>query len=154
MPPLGTPVNRLASSVRVRRGELGLSVDEAARRGSISAVTWTRVERGQPVRNVSYRGIERALGWSLGSADAIMEGGDPTPDVRGDVTRGAGGADDQSSRHSSQSDIMISAIWNSDLPDDDKLELIEVLRAERNEADRRVMDRLVERKRLRQRYAS
>jgi transcriptional regulator with XRE-family HTH domain len=66
----------LAERVRRRRLALGWSIDEAAERGSMSPTTWTRVEEAKKVRDLTYAGIERALGWQPGSVDQIAEGGE------------------------------------------------------------------------------
>ncbi|MGR6922667.1 helix-turn-helix domain-containing protein [[Actinomadura] parvosata] len=67
----------LAERVRRRRLALGWSIDEAAERGSMSPTTWTRVEEAKRVRDLTYAGIERALGWQAGSVDQIADGGEP-----------------------------------------------------------------------------
>ena len=66
----------LAERVRRRRLTLGWSIDDAAERGSMSPTTWTRVEEAKKVRDLTYAGIERALGWQQGSVDLIAEGGE------------------------------------------------------------------------------
>lgn len=50
---------------------------EAADAGDITKDTWQRIEEGQPAREKSYLGVERALGWAVGSCIAIAEGGEP-----------------------------------------------------------------------------
>lgn len=49
----------------------------AAEAGGITKDTWQRIEEGQPARPTSYLGVERALGWAVGSCMAIAEGGEP-----------------------------------------------------------------------------
>lgn len=50
---------------------------DAAEAGGITKDTWQRIEEGQPAREKSYLGVERALGWAIGSCIAITEGGEP-----------------------------------------------------------------------------
>jgi hypothetical protein len=115
--------------------------------------TWIAAETG--TRRTSphlYAGIETALFWEPGSVEAILGGGTPTEIADDDPRRVVDAA------QAEHSDTMIAAIWNSDLDPDDKLELINILLSEREEAraqaDRRTLDRLAERVRLRRRYAS
>lgn len=69
----------LGETVRVRRRDLRLSKEEAARRGGMSVKTWTSVEEGRAVRDTTYVGIEDALEWERGSVGAVLDGSDPTP---------------------------------------------------------------------------
>jgi transcriptional regulator with XRE-family HTH domain len=69
---------RLASSVATRRLQLNLSILRAADLAGVSKDTWKRVERGEPVRHVTYDKIESALGWTAGSCRKIMNGGEAT----------------------------------------------------------------------------
>lgn len=68
----------LGETVRNRRLALGLSKEEAARRGGMSVKTWTSVEKGDVVRDVTYAGVDKALRWESGSAEAVLDGNDPT----------------------------------------------------------------------------
>lgn len=71
---------RLGRYVRRRRLELGLSIDEArAAGGGMSATTWSRVEKGLKVRDLTYGGVDQALKWITGSSDETLAGGEPTP---------------------------------------------------------------------------
>lgn len=70
---------RLAAAVKRRRLELELARLAAAQAAGISKDTWQKVEEGQPVREMSYAKIDKALGWASGSCDLIMSGGDPIP---------------------------------------------------------------------------
>lgn len=67
----------LGEQVRVHRLAQGLSKEEAARRGGMSVKTWTSVEEGGVVRDVTYAGVDRALGWQPGSAEAVLDGNEP-----------------------------------------------------------------------------
>jgi transcriptional regulator with XRE-family HTH domain len=69
----------LGETVQERRLDLGLSKEEAARRGGLSVKTWTSVETGQKVRPTTYVGVEDALEWKRGSVSAVLDGGDATP---------------------------------------------------------------------------
>lgn len=69
----------LGETVLARRLDLGLSKEEAARRGRLSVKTWTSVENGKEVRLTTYVGVEDALDWKRGSVGAVLDGGDPTP---------------------------------------------------------------------------
>lgn len=44
----------------------------------MSKDTWKKVEEGASVRDTSYAGIEKALGWAAGSCADILAGKDPT----------------------------------------------------------------------------
>lgn len=130
-------LRRVAAAVRTRRTELGLSLDEAARRAGIAPSTWTRIEASKPARGTKYRAIERTLAWAIGSIDAILSGA--TPAVEAKEPR-----PDQRQRHADFI-TMIEQIWGSDLPDSDKVDhigyLIDEYRAATAEAARRA-DRL------------
>ncbi len=45
----------------------------------MTAVTWARVEAGKPVRELTYSGVDTALEWHPGSAEATLSDGQPTP---------------------------------------------------------------------------
>lgn len=71
---------RLGRYVRRRRIDLGLSIDDArAAAGGMSATTWSRVEKGQTVRGLTYGGVDQALKWTSGSSEETLTGGEPTP---------------------------------------------------------------------------
>lgn len=70
-------LQRLAERVKKRREQLNLSVIRAARVAGISKDTWKRVERGEPVRHITYDKVEDALQWTVGSCRKIIDGGDP-----------------------------------------------------------------------------
>lgn len=75
----------LASYVKLRRKQLGLTRVEAARKAEMSDVTWHRVEEGTLRRPTTYDKIEHALDWTPSSCQAVLAGGEPTlwqvPDV-------------------------------------------------------------------------
>lgn len=77
---VATPdLRRLAERVAQRRRELNLPVTRAAEAAGVSRDTWKRVERGEPVRHLTYDKIEAALRWTAGSCRKIMDGGDSVP---------------------------------------------------------------------------
>jgi transcriptional regulator with XRE-family HTH domain len=66
-----------------RRGELGLSLREIARQADITPETLRAVRRGlNDPSSLTRRGIERALQWTAGSVDQILEGGEPAAQVK------------------------------------------------------------------------
>lgn len=73
-----TARDRLGRTVANRRRELQLSVASAAREARISRGTWIGLEKGErETESYNYAGVERTLGWRLGSIDEILAGGDP-----------------------------------------------------------------------------
>ncbi|WP_119581533.1 helix-turn-helix domain-containing protein [Streptomyces europaeiscabiei] len=70
-------LDRLAARVKAHRLQAYASRKAAADAAGITKDTWQRVEEGKPVREVSYVGVERALGWSVGSCLAVADGGEP-----------------------------------------------------------------------------
>lgn len=68
---------QLGRRVRRRRVNLGLSIDEAAELGTMSPTTWSRVEAGKTVRNLTYGGVDRVLQWGAGTAEAFLTGDEP-----------------------------------------------------------------------------
>jgi transcriptional regulator with XRE-family HTH domain len=74
---VATPdLQRLAEHATRRRLQLNLSVIRAAGMAGISKDTWKRVERGEPVRHMTYDKIEEALHWTVGSCRKILDGGE------------------------------------------------------------------------------
>lgn len=71
--------DRLAKYVRERRLELGLAIKRAAAQAGMSKDTWTRIERGETVRGMSYAKVDTTLGWAVGSCEAILRGSEPLP---------------------------------------------------------------------------
>ena len=70
---------RLASYVRERREELGLTQEEVASRGGPSTATLRLIENNatDSYRQKSLRQLEDALGWTRGSVLAILAGDEP-----------------------------------------------------------------------------
>lgn len=61
----------------MRRKQLRLGIEPAARLAEMSKDTWKRVEAGLNVRATSYTGIETALRWAVGSCRRILAGEEP-----------------------------------------------------------------------------
>lgn len=72
--------DRLGERIRTRREALGLTQAQAASSGGVSLPVWGVLERAErdSYRTATYRAVERALGWSHGSVEAILAGGEPT----------------------------------------------------------------------------
>ena len=62
-----------------RRGELGLTWQQAADRAGVSTETLYRAAEGRAMRTTTRKGLERALRWQPGSVDAILRGAGPEP---------------------------------------------------------------------------
>jgi transcriptional regulator with XRE-family HTH domain len=69
----------LGQRVTERRKALGLSISSAARAAKIHRNTWSAIERGErETEEYIFGSVERALLWETGSADKILNGGEPT----------------------------------------------------------------------------
>lgn len=78
--------NRLGAYVVQRRNELGYGSQAALGEASdVSYRTISRLETGHSIGKNNLRKLEQALLWELGSVDAIIAGGDPTP-IKGQST--------------------------------------------------------------------
>lgn len=53
----------LAKQIRLRRLELGLTIEEAASRADVGTKTWCRYESGESIRRDKCKGICKALNW-------------------------------------------------------------------------------------------
>lgn len=53
----------LAKSIKLRRNELDLTIEEAASKAGIGTKTWSRYESGESIRKDKCRGICKALNW-------------------------------------------------------------------------------------------
>ena len=53
----------LASKIKFRRNELGLTIEEAASRAGVGTKTWSRYEAGESIRRDKCKGICKALNW-------------------------------------------------------------------------------------------
>lgn len=66
MAPKCIPITqKLADTIRQRRVELGLTIEEAAVRAGVGAKTWYRYETGGSIREDKYKGVCRALNWHV-----------------------------------------------------------------------------------------
>lgn len=65
----------LGKTVQRQREALYPSKGAAAKAGGIGVMTWSRVEDGLEVRGPSYAGVDRALGWGVGSCRAWLDDG-------------------------------------------------------------------------------
>jgi DNA-binding XRE family transcriptional regulator len=65
---------RLAKLVAQQRIKLGWHKVQAATAAGLTHTTYMRVEKGQPVRDVTYAGIEAAFEWAPGACLAILAG--------------------------------------------------------------------------------
>lgn len=70
----------LADAVKSRRLQLGLSQGAISERGGPSIVTVRQIEKitGPPPSGLTLSGLDLALRWSSGSAQAILDGGKAT----------------------------------------------------------------------------
>lgn len=53
----------LASRIKFRRNELGLTIEEAASRAGVGTKTWSRYEAGESIRIDKCKGVCKALNW-------------------------------------------------------------------------------------------
>lgn len=53
----------LAKQIKLRRKELGLTIEEAASRAGVGTKTWCRYEAGESIRMDKCKGICKALNW-------------------------------------------------------------------------------------------
>lgn len=53
----------LAKQIKLRRNELGLTIEEAASRAGVGTKTWCRYEAGESIRADKCKGICKALNW-------------------------------------------------------------------------------------------
>lgn len=54
----------IAKSIKKRRIELGLTIEEAAYKANVGTKTWSRYESGNPIRRDKLSGVLRALKWT------------------------------------------------------------------------------------------
>lgn len=71
---------RLGDAVERYISEQGMQYTEVAERARFSIETLSKIRKGVRVSPVTYRKLERALGWAGGSVDAVRAGGEPTVD--------------------------------------------------------------------------
>lgn len=71
---------KLAEAIRRRRQELGLTIEEAARKADVGTKTWCRYEAGGSVRRDKYKGVCKALSWQ-GPLEVVSDE-DDVPDFQ------------------------------------------------------------------------
>lgn len=54
----------LARKIKLRRNELGLTIEESASRAGVGTKTWSRYEAGESIRRDKCKGICKALNWN------------------------------------------------------------------------------------------
>lgn len=54
----------ISKSIKKRRVELGLTIEEAANKANVGTKTWSRYESGNPIRQDKLGGVLRALKWA------------------------------------------------------------------------------------------
>lgn len=64
MTAVSVEMENLAQLIKERRMELGLSVEDAARKADVGVKTWYRYESGSPIRMDKVKNVCRALAWS------------------------------------------------------------------------------------------
>lgn len=133
---------RLALAVKDRRQQLGLSVRAAADNGDVARGTWTALEDGtRRTSDNNYAGIERALHWAPGSIAVILSGGtaviaEPPAEAQVNPRSGTlvGGS-------APERDEALIRVMRSDLDDDVKARLMEMLVNEKRDAERLRLER-------------
>ncbi|MBQ8209620.1 MAG: helix-turn-helix transcriptional regulator [Clostridia bacterium] len=55
---------KLGESIKSRRQELGLTIEEAATKAGVGTKSWCRYESGESIRNDKAKGICKALNWN------------------------------------------------------------------------------------------
>jgi hypothetical protein len=66
---------RLANAVTARRAELMLTKQAAADLAGVSLNGFRRVEDGVPLRNTTLIGVDKAMGWEVGSSARLVTSG-------------------------------------------------------------------------------
>lgn len=56
---------KLSETIRSRRQELGLTIEEAASRAEVGIKTWCRYEAGESIRKDKSKGVCKALNWHV-----------------------------------------------------------------------------------------
>lgn len=70
---------RLGQLVEGRIKELGFRYTDVTERAGFSDETLIKVRKGVRVSAITYRKLEMAIGWDVGSCDAVQAGGEPVP---------------------------------------------------------------------------
>ncbi|MEV8474906.1 hypothetical protein [Streptomyces sp. NPDC051173] len=69
---------RLAALITARRVELGMHKIGVARAAELTITTYSKLEDGDSVRDVTYGKIEPVLSWAPGTCRSVLEGAAPT----------------------------------------------------------------------------
>ena len=64
---------KLSESIRRRRLELGLTIEEAASRAGVGTKTWCRYEAGESIRKDKAKGVCKAMNWHALPSDEEEE---------------------------------------------------------------------------------
>lgn len=79
--------DRLAQHLDERRLDLGMKWADVAANSGLTTETLRQVRSGSSaIRPLTARAIELALGWTRGSVQAVLQGGEPTLDPGGPST--------------------------------------------------------------------
>ncbi|MFC7720996.1 helix-turn-helix domain-containing protein [Nonomuraea recticatena] len=137
----------LAKATRERRLTLGLSINAAAKAAHMSPITWSRVEAGKHVRELTYAAVERVLGWNSDSAAAVLAGGQPTlASTEGPVREQSDGderAPEPSPRQRFPDDPVLQHLWDTPDPtltDEQRMAIVQLYLAVKRTADRPSLD--------------
>ena len=66
----------LASEIKKRRLDLGMTIEEAAMKAGVGIKTWCRYEAGESIRNDKYMGVCKALNWRSFPGEKDTSGGE------------------------------------------------------------------------------
>ena len=67
---------QLGRSIRQRRNELSLTIEEAAKKAGVGTKTWNRYEAGESIRTDKVKGVCRVLQWqALPEGESVFEDG-------------------------------------------------------------------------------
>ena len=65
--------SKLGTTIKNRRKELGLTIEEAAIKAGVGTKTWCRYESGESIRNDKAKGVCKALNWRTISDEDILK---------------------------------------------------------------------------------
>lgn len=139
--PVDESRQRLARLMDERRRILRSTWDQVAERGSITYETIRQVRGGgaAQIRPLTKRGIEIGLAWPPGTVDEILTGRAGEEVVTDSIPAPE---TEPRQRALARDDALIDSIWRMDLPDRDKIDLVQIVLDERAEADRRAARRV------------
>jgi hypothetical protein len=73
------PQARLRAAIEARADEPGWTFARIAREAEIDVQTLWAIRKGQQPSKRTMRGLDRALGWTDGSTETLLDGGEPVP---------------------------------------------------------------------------